>query len=155
MHEVSSLDAIDHDGQYAKNNAAIAWFAAAFCVSTAGVKWFSPGGDIGDAMFALVLGGAAAFLALALRRRLLHVLRTCRRVALFSGMLNGLLLHSVLTTFIVGLLVSPVGSLSELPRHQFDTLIVATLSTFVPWAAYWVLREERVRAWCATHTSVA
>ena len=152
MHEVSSSQIVDHHGSGAKNNAALAWFACAFCVSTAGARWLSPEGTFGDGLFALTLGGGVAILAFTLRRRLLYAMRFCRRVAFVTGMVNGFLLHVILTTFIVGLLASPVGSLAELPRDTFDRLLISTLATFAPWAVYWTLREERLRAWCATHT---
>ena len=139
----------------AKNNAALAWFASAFCFSTAGAQWISPEGSFGDGLYAFALGGAVAILAFTLRRRLLHALRFCRRVAFVSGLLNGLLLHVVLTTFVIGLLVSPVASLGELRPETVNTLCIALLGTLAPWVVYWLLREERVRAWCATHSSIA
>ncbi|MEO1065585.1 MAG: hypothetical protein AAFZ07_29590, partial [Actinomycetota bacterium] len=59
--------------------ASLAWATSAFAFSVGGVRWASPQGDFIDAVLCLVVGGGAAYLALALRRKVTFALEASQR----------------------------------------------------------------------------
>ena len=134
-----------------RTNTALAWFAAVFCLATAGARCATGGSSFGDLVLVLVLGGGAAFFAMALRRELYSAARACRCVAFCTGVANLLMLHTTTTAIVVGLMAGSAGPEGGLNWRLAPALAVAILAAAAPWGVYWALREDRLKPWIAAH----
>lgn len=128
----------------------LAWATSAFAFSVGGMRFVSPQGESIDAVLALVVGGAAAYLAMSLSRVPKAVVGATR-IALVSGIANGLMLPIVVIACTGGCGATDFwvigGSTTDRVVAASLGLTVATVATATPWALYWTLRSRHARAW--------
>lgn len=135
--------------------ATLAWATSAFAFSVGGVRWASPQGDFVDAVLCLVVGGGAAYLALALRRQVPYALEASQRIAFAAGVANGVMLPLAIAACSRGV------TLGLWPEHKATAsqvalgAAVALLATATPWGVYRSLRTKRVQRWFRAGESAA
>ena len=131
-------------------SAALAWLVAAVCFVRAASLWFGGVQDFADSVFFLGLGGGAAYLGLALPRRVVSAWRTCRQLAAATGTINMVVLPALV---VAGGLAVGYRLWSGVDPALADwtvKLCVAAVATAVPWMFYHALGDDRVRSWfCA------
>jgi hypothetical protein len=130
--------------------AALAWLVSAVCFIRAASLWFGGVQEFADSVFFLGLGGGAAYLGLALPRRVVSAWRTCRDLAAATGTINMVVLPALV---VAGALAVGFRLYSGLDPSLADwtvKLCVAAVATAVPWMFYHALGDDRVRSWfCA------
>lgn len=130
--------------------AALAWLVAAICFMRAAVSWNQGGEQFTDAVFFLGIGGGAAYLGMALPRRVVSAWRACRQLARTAGTINMVVLPALIVACLLAVgfrLWSGVDP--ALPDWSLK-LSAAVAATALPWAFYHALGDNRVRSWfCA------
>lgn len=126
--------------------AALSWLAAALAVVSAGATW-SSGTDSAGAMFYLGLGSGAAYLAMALPRRIVSAWRACRHLMSAIGTIQLVVLPSLAIGWVITFMVGPWGSWDASLAVRTQALAAAGAATALPWAFYHLLSDHRVRTW--------
>lgn len=126
--------------------AAMAWLAAAFALGAAAMTWTS-GRDATAAMFYLGLGSGAAYLAMALPRRITSAWRACRELASAIGTIHLVVLPSLAIGWAIALAMGAWGGWDISPAQRTQALAAAGAATALPWAFYYALGDARVRSW--------
>jgi hypothetical protein len=131
-------------------SAALAWLVSAFCMLRAASLWLGDVRDFADAVFFLGMGGGAAYLGMALPRRVVSAWRTCRQLAAATGTINMVVLPALV---VAGGLAVGFRLWSGLDPSLADwavKLCVAAVAAALPWMFYHALGDDRVRSWfCA------
>lgn len=127
--------------------ASLAWATSAFAFSVGGVRWASPQGDFIDAVLCLVVGGGAAYLALALRRKVTFALEASQRITFAAGVANGVMLPLAIAACSKGMSLGvwPPGTATS--SQIALGAAIALLATATPWGIYRSLRTKRVQNW--------
>ncbi|MEO1498672.1 MAG: hypothetical protein AAFV43_16125 [Planctomycetota bacterium] len=128
----------------------LAWATSAFAFSVGGMRFVSPEGETIDAILGLVVGGAAAYLALALNR-VPEAVVGAKRIALVAGIANGLMLPLAAVACFGGAGTSgwaaiPTDTTSRVVAAAIG-MTVAVAAAALPWAIYAALRTKYARQW--------
>lgn len=130
----------------------LAWATAAFAFSVGGMRFVSPEGEALDAVLGLVVGGGAAYLAIALNS-LPEAIAGASRIAWIAGFANGLMLPLTIIACVGGTrLTNLVGvGATEDGRVIAATIgvSVALIAAAAPWLLYWSLKSRHTRKWFA------
>ena len=147
QHESLTRTGGDSAPSIVNTTATLAWATSAFAFSVGGVRWATPQGDFIDAVLCLVVGGGAAYLALALRRKVRFALEASQRITFAAGVANGVMLPLAIAACARGVSfgVWPPGSATS--SQIALAAAIALLATATPWGIYRSLRTRRVRSW--------
>jgi len=125
---------------------AMAWLVAGLAFLRAGALW--AGEDaVATATFFLGLGGGAAYLAMALPRRVVSAWRACRRVASAVGTINLVVLPSLVIGWAIAVGYGLWAGLDVSPAQRTQAVLAGAAATATPWAFYYALGDPRVRSW--------
>ena len=131
-------------------SAALAWLVAAFCLLRAATLWYGDVRDFADAVFFLGMGGGAAYLGMALPRRVVSAWRTCRQLAAATGTINMVVLPALVVAGGIAVGFRLWSGLDPALADWTVKLCVAGAAAALPWMFYHALGDDRVRSWfCA------
>lgn len=129
-------------------SAAIAWLIAALALTRAATEAVSPTGCVACTAGLIGFGAWAAYLGMALTRRVGDAWRCCREIARFAGLVNVGLVPAVV---VAALLLEPTGVIEGLGWRTVDSLAaIGTLLLVVgvaPAAVYFALGSTEARSW--------
>ncbi|TWT43329.1 hypothetical protein [Botrimarina hoheduenensis] len=130
----------------------LAWATSAFAFSVGGTRFVSPQGEALDAILGIVVGGGAAYLALALHRVPRAVVGAAR-IALVAGIANGLMLPVVVVACVGGMdsaqWLGVGASDSQRILVASGGMLIVLVAVATPWCFYWALRSRYARRWFA------
>lgn len=128
----------------------LAWATSCFAFSVGGMRFVSPGGEPVDAILGFMVGGGAAYLALALNR-VPEAVVGAMRIAVVAGVANGLMLPLAVFACIGGTAATDwlglEASLNDRTLAAMIGLGVALSAAVAPWLFYFTMRTRHVRQW--------